>query len=136
MSVVELLAVFADPVRLQELTLSQKMLASLITTLLGMGITFLSLVILQLAIMVMARFSKVPQEPAGANAVDETTIVPAGTLVPGETSEEVIVAITVSLAILLERSPNKLVIRNIRKIENPLPAWNKAGLAEHMHNHV
>ena len=135
MSTVELLALFADPSRLQELSLSQKMIASLVTTLLGMGITFLALIVLQLAIIIMGRLASITACPRGKGegGIEKAECQVAGNE-PGEICEEVVAAITVSLAVLLERPPNALVIRNIRKVEKSAVAWNKAGLAEQMHD--
>lgn len=135
MSIVDLLALFSDPARLHELTLSQKMVASLVTTLLGMGITFLALVVLHLSIIVMAKLSSAASGAAGT----KTTVESAEGLAAvdsDEHEEEVVAAITVSLALLLERSPNSLIIRNIKKIGNQSQAWNRAGLVEQMHNNV
>ena len=50
MIVTELLAIFADPNAIHSLSSSDKLLAGLITTILGMGITFSALIILQFII--------------------------------------------------------------------------------------
>ena len=129
MSIVELLALFADPVALKELTMSQKMVASLVTTLLGMGITFLALIVLQVVTTLMARF--VP----GGRAVKKEEIDDAGTTAaePGEElSQEMVAAISLSLAVMLQRSPDTLIIKNVRKVGETAPAWSRAGMVEQM----
>lgn len=127
MSIVDLLALFSDPASLKELTVSQKMVASLVTTLLGMGITFLALIALQVVITLMARF--VPegrivkkQEPEERKESDEKT--------EEEFNQEVVAAISTSLAVLLQCSPKGLVIKNIRKVEDTASVWSKAGMIE------
>ena len=57
MDTIELLAKFADPKVMKTLSLSSRLFAGLITTLLGMGITFVSLVILQIVIQLTARLA-------------------------------------------------------------------------------
>ena len=127
MSIVDLLALFSDPASLKELTVSQKMVASLATALLGMGITFLALIALQVVITLMARF--VPegrivkkQEPEEKKESDEKT--------EEEFSQEVVAAISASLAVLLQCSQKGLVIKNIRKVEDTASMWSKAGMIE------
>ena len=46
MEIVDLLATFSDPSTIKSLTASQRLMAGLVTTLLGMGITFVALVVL------------------------------------------------------------------------------------------
>ena len=130
MSIVDLLALFADPASLKELTVSQKMVASLATTLLGMGITFLALISLQIVITLMARF--VPKGATVKEKVSEGADVKeiSGNKAEDECSQEVVAAISVSLAVLLQRSPRDLVIKNIRKVEETAPVWSKVGLVE------
>ena len=127
MSIVDLLALFSDPASLKELTVSQKMVASLVTTLLGMGITFLALVALQIVITLMARL--IPEGHAGKNPVTEEKEASAGKA-EDEDSQEVVAAISASLAVLLQCSPKGLVIRNIRKVEETSSVWSKVGIIE------
>jgi sodium pump decarboxylase gamma subunit len=127
MSIVDLLALFSDPASLKELTLSQKMVASLATTLLGMGITFLALVALQVVITLMARF--VSEDSAVTHQVPAEE-EPEGEREKEEFNEEVVAAITTSLAVLLQCSSKGLVIKSIRKVEDTAPIWSKAGIIE------
>lgn len=133
MSIVDLLALFSDPESLKALTMSQKMLASLVTTILGMGITFVALVVLQLVITVMAKFSSgKPKTHTGKAIIKE----PLPDNSNDALSQEEVAAITVSLALLLECSPGNLVIHHIRKVEDSVPVWGRAGLTEQLHNNI
>lgn len=134
MDTMELMAKFADPETLKALTITQKMMAGLITTMLGMGITFLALIILQFVIALMARLSGVkapavqefgpqPQQTVAAEAVEKR-----------HSDEQLVAAITVALAVQLGTAAGNIVIRNIRKVEDHSPAWNKVGLTELMNN--
>lgn len=137
MDTMELMAKFADPETLKTLSITQKLAAGLITTVLGMGITFLALVILQLVIDLMARFPGI-KAPATAEAAPRPQ-PPAGSAAAAvkkqrRLDEQLVAAITVALAVQLGTAAGNIVIRNIRKVDDHSPAWNKAGLAELMHN--
>lgn len=134
MDTVELLAKFADPEVMKSLSLNQRLTAGLITTVLGMGITFLSLIILQFVISLMAKFSsgkgKEVQEP-GAPGVDVDKPSANQEIMH---DEEVVAAISTALALQLKTSVSKIVIKNIERVEESSTAWHKAGITEHMKN--
>jgi sodium pump decarboxylase gamma subunit len=133
MDTVELLSKFADPEVMKTLPIMERMIAGLITTALGMGITFISLIVLQFAIGLMARFTSVKVEKAEK---EETSTVIEGVTatVDKDKNEEIVAAITTALAIQLKTSVSNIVIRNIEKAEESSTAWHKAGIAEHMNN--
>ncbi len=131
MDTMELLAKFADPETLKTLTTMQRLMAGLITTMLGMGITFLALIILQFIIGLMAKLT------GEEKTAPITTPAPA----PAENladqrrkDEQLVAAITVALAMQLKTAASNIVIRNIQKIEDHSPVWNKVGIAEQMNN--
>lgn len=134
MDTVELLTKFADPEAMKALTTTQRVVAGLITTALGMGITFISLIILQVIMVIMAKLT-------AGKAAKKEQITPL-TTAEGKTAvadnllqdEEIIAAITTALALQLKTSVSDIVIRNIEKVEASSTAWHKAGLAEHMNN--
>ncbi len=136
MDTVELLAKFADPEVIQTLSIMDRLMAGLITTLLGMGITFIALVVLQFVIGLMAKISK--EKPAASQAVETLepeAIKPAETYaMQQEKDEELVAAITTAIAMQLGTSVSNIVIRNIEKIEESTSTWQKAGIAEHMNN--
>lgn len=133
METIELLAKFADPEVMKTLSLTERLMAGLITTLLGMGITFLSLVILQFVIMLMARLTSVK----GTKMVVESPVKTVARGTPQAASagdEEIVAALSVALALQLNTSVSNIVIRNIEKVETSSSAWHRAGIAEQMHN--
>ena len=136
MDTVELLSKFADPEVMKNLPIMERMIAGLITTVLGMGITFISLIVLQFAIGLMARFTSV--KGAKAEKVGTPAVVKGATATvhkeKGEKDEEIVAAITTALAIQLNTSVSNIVIRNIEKVDESSTAWHKAGIAEHMNN--
>ncbi|MEE4240735.1 MAG: OadG family protein [Desulfopila sp.] len=133
METIELLAKFADPEVMKTLSVMERLMAGLITTVLGMGITFLSLIILQLVITLTARLTsgkntKKVEEAAAAVSIPEIERNAA------ENDEELVAALSVALALQLNTSVSNIVIRNIEKIETSSSAWHRAGIAEQMHN--
>lgn len=139
MDIMTLMAQFADPENLKNLSLTQKVTASLITTLLGMGITFISLIILQCAIGLLARFSGVGAPVATEQEqITPETSATAATDVEDQRrkDEELVAAITVALSLQLDTAAGNIRIRNIRRIEDHSPAWNRVGLAELMNNNA
>lgn len=137
MDIITLMGHFADPQTLAELTLAQKMTASLVTTLLGMGITFVSLIILQFVIGMLARFAAEKPAAVSQPAAPTPAGMESGPIADTQTSDhELVAAITVALAMQLGTSTGNIVIRNIRKIDDHTPVWSRTGLAELMDNHV
>lgn len=134
MDTVELLTKFADPEAMKALTTAQRVVAGLITTVLGMGITFISLIVLQVIIGIMAKFTseKAVQKQEVKPRLTGRGKVPAADNLTQD--EEVVAAITTALALQLKTSVSNIIIRNIEKVEASSSAWHKAGLAEHMNN--
>lgn len=135
MDTVELLSKFADPEVMKTLPMMERMIAGLITTVLGMGITFVSLIVLQFSMVLMARLTSAKVgsvEKELAPAVTEGTTAAVGTV----KDEEIVAAISTALAMQLKTSVSNIVIRNIEKVEESSTAWHKAGIAEHMNNSV
>ena len=135
MEIIDLLAAFAEPETIHTLSVSQKLYASLITTILGMGITFVSLIVLQI---ITTLFDKIaPTKKA------DTPQTPAVVAAEGasqknteQEQEEVVAAITTSLAVMLETSTTNIVVKNIRRIEDTSPTWSRAGINEQVQNTV
>ncbi len=130
MDIVGLLAAFADPARMQQLTLNDKLLAGLVTTVLGMGVTFVALIILQVVIVLLGRLPRAAPAVSSASAQDAPPAVQG--MSANGISKETVAAITTALAVLLKTSPEKLVVKEIRRLEDTTPAWGKAGIAEQL----
>lgn len=134
MDTVELLAKFADPEMIKSLSMMDRLMAGLITTILGMGITFVALVVLQFVIGLMAKLStEKPVADPVIETQDDITAEPTNTAASGK-DEELVAAITTAIALQLGTSVSKIVVRNIEKIEESSSTWQKAGIAEHMNN--
>jgi glutaconyl-CoA/methylmalonyl-CoA decarboxylase subunit delta len=136
MDSVELLVKFADPDVMKTLSISERFIAGLITTVLGMGITFFSLVVLQFVMILMAKLSgnKVEEVPAAVMQSEE--IKNSEKEVEPMKDEELVAALSVALAMKLKTSVGNIVIRNIERVEDTTPVWSKAGLLEQLNDRV
>jgi len=133
MDTIELLQKFADPEVMKALSLSDRLFAGLITTLLGMGITFVSLVVLQIVIQLTAKLAAPkPKKKVSADVVEVS--LESSAKKQELHDEEIVAAIATALAVQLKTSVSNIVIRNIEKVGEPSSSWHKAGLAEHMNN--
>lgn len=136
MTTTELLATFANSELIQTLSMGDKFTASIITTILGMGITFSALVILLFIITWMNKIlnktvsTEKVNTPAAAPVEVETTAVTA------RDDNEIIAAITTAIAMTLKTSASNIVIKNIEKVEEQAPQWNRAGIIEQMNSRL
>ena len=135
MGISELLTQLADPEAIHTLSFAQKMTASLLVTMLGMGITFIALIVLQIIISLLARFAaQTTQLPAHtATAVAPTSMQKPAAAV---NDDELVAVITAAIAMYPQQPPRTLVIRNIRKIEMNMPAWNRTGVLDQMNSRI
>ncbi|MEE4252729.1 MAG: OadG family protein [Desulfuromusa sp.] len=138
MTVTELLALFANPDVMQTLSTPDKLLAGLITTILGMGITFTALIILQFIISWMDKLlnnSKAPQPKVPVTAPAESPLTKAKTE-PQQDDNELVAVIASVIAMKMKTSVENIVIKNIEKIDDQSPAWNRAGIIEQMNSRL
>ncbi len=134
MDTIELLAKFADPEVMKTLSLGDRLFAGLITTILGMGITFISLVILQIVIGLTAKFAAPKPVAKEAPLPEESQAVPEVEAANEMNDEELVAAITTALALQLKTSVSNIVIRNIERVDESTSAWQRAGITEQIHN--
>ena len=129
----DLLTLFSDPSKVGDLTAAQKMTAALITTVLGMGITFVVLIALQFVLSFFEKLSgeeKKPAptaKPAPAPAARKADEAPAS-----KTDDEVVPVIAASLAVMLQTPASNIVIRDIRRVQDRTSPWSRAGVIEQM----
>lgn len=143
---------FSDPQLFEQLDNVEKMNGALITTLMGMGITFIILILLWGIIALMAKVinatEKKPQLAAAmagtgagittANTQAENTVsfAAAGTSAMGSTSTSIdpqenaeLVAVIMAAIAASEGSEfvNNLVVRRINRTAGNPPAWGRQG---------
>ncbi len=136
MDSVELLMKFSDPELMKSLSGTERLMAGLITTVLGMGITFLSLVILQFVTAFMEKLSvKKVEEPPAAPVADagQKEQEMADNL---RQDEELVAVLSAAIAMKMKTSVGNIVIKNIERVEDKSPMWSKAGILEQLNNSV
>ena len=131
MGVSELLLQLADPQAIISLSFLEKMSGGLLVAFLGMGITFLALILLQSVIILLAKGLGAPlKTPAIARTVP--VVEPEAAQFSSNSEDELIAVISAAVAMKMQRSTGDIVIRTIRKLEEPAPLWNRAGILEQM----
>ena len=107
------------------------------TTVIGLGIVFGVLVILMIVLMLFkVIFYRQPkaqtQKTVSENAVAAKMAVE--TKEDDTDEEELIAVMTAAIAASLNTSTYNLKIKSYRRVDNNVPAWNKAGLNEAINN--
>lgn len=125
MDLSKLMQLFSSPETVESLQLSDKIYASLITTLLGMGITFSALIILLFVISFMRKLAVKP-EPAAA------ITPPAAIQKEEENEDELVAAITAAVVATMRCGRRNIMIRNIKRVNDFQPQWNRTGI----HNQI
>ena len=132
-----LLTVFSDPATIESLTITQRLWAALITTVLGMGITFVVLIVLQFTLGLFEKFSgeekkaEPASKPAPAPAAKKADEAPAS-----RGDDELVPVIAASIAMMLETSTSNIRIKDIRRVADTSPTWSRAGIAEQMQTRI
>ena len=140
MTVTELLSQFSNPDTIQTLSASDKMTAGLVTTILGMGITVTALVVLLFIISWMNKLltpnTIKESQPTSPQTETATTSENAAQVHAVTDDQEIVAAITTALAMSLKTTASNIVIRNIERVEDTSPAWNRAGIVEQMNSRL
>ena len=128
----DILTLLANPETMKALTFSQKMQGGLLVTLLGMGITFLSLIVLQFVIVLLAKLTvKTPKKQKKLEKTVTVKAEPPPANVKKD-NDELIAVISAAVAMQMQKSTGEIRIRAIRKVEDLSPPWNRAGILEQM----
>ena len=137
MTTTELLATFANGELIESLSIGDKFSASLITTVLGMGITFSALIIL---LIIMTWMNKILNTSSTTQPVTQPAqkaqATPTLPVEPQVDDNEIVAAITTAIAMTLQTSASNIVIKNITKVDDQAPQWNRAGIIEQMNNRL
>ena len=134
---------FADPTILETMTIGEKLLDSAIVMLLGMGITFLVLIVLMGSISLLklafqdrkmkaASVDSRPTQPAAVpakNTDDELLAVISAAIAA---SQEDIIALIAAAIAAMETPGTTLRIQSIRRVTPPMPAYAHSGLLRNM----
>jgi sodium pump decarboxylase gamma subunit len=139
MTVTELLTRFANPDVMQTLTISDKLMAGLVTTILGMGITFIALILLQFMISWMDKILNNEKQTQTNSAATNGAAIKQQKNTPKShyhDDKELVAVIATAIAMKMKTSVDNIVIRNIEKLDDRSPAWNRAGIIEQMNSRL
>lgn len=129
---------FANPDTMQGLSMGEKLAGAGITTLMGMGITFLVLVLLWACIAIMTKFTyrpnketKAPQPAAAAQGAPAASAA-AGAPAQPSADADLIAVITAVIAAYEggKGGSGNLVVRKISRVSGEATAWSNAGRAD------
>lgn len=134
----DLLSKLKDPNLIHTLSVGEKFQGALMVTILGMGITFSSLILIRyltslLSYVVMKIESK--NKPA-VELVSKTEAAVVEEVVEETDDEELIAVISAAIAASLNTSIHNIVVRNIVRTEDATPAWGQAGRMQQLNNTI
>lgn len=124
---------FADPALIDTLTSGEKATGALITTFMGMGITFVVLILLWGTIGLMNKAIAATAANAAClpiNGMHPNTTLPAvQDTEAAQANEQLVAAITAALAAYegARGGNGKLVVRKITRVKGQTSAWANAG---------
>lgn len=123
---------FANPDTIHSLSMSEKLAGAGITTLMGMGITFVVLILLWGCIAIMTKFTYRPNKGEKVPQTTDTAAAPsaAETVTEAAADEALIAVISAAIAAYEGGSANNLVVRKICRISGETTAWADAGRAD------
>ena len=117
------------------MSLGDKVIATLYVILLGMGITFVALILIWALTALMSRIIKAVEggtKPAVTEAPKPKA--PVAVAVKEEEDEALIAVITAAIAASLNTSMHNIVVTNITRINDETPVWGRAGRSDVMNS--
>lgn len=140
------------PETFSKMFLQEKLVGALGVAFLGMAVVFLALLLIMLSSKTMSAFLAVKKPSSVASAAPSTAAASVAATAATATAatasasatpaadpalsstetDELIAVITAAIAGFGER--DDIVIQRIRKINDPTPAWGRAGISEVMNN--
>lgn len=105
----------------------------LLITALGMGVTFAALIALSFMLdLLRILFYKDPSKNKVVEVKEEPAAPQESEVVEEKEDEELIAVISAAIAASLNTSTHNIIVRNITRVQDNAPAWNKAGRLEQM----
>ena len=127
---------FADPDLIVAMTFGEKMTGSLVTMVMGIGTTFVVLVLLLCIISLTSKIFVLSEKKGAISRAATPAVAPAAA--PAAQAEAVdihgeklVAAIAAAVAAFEgSSSTGGFVVRRIRRVQGPVNAWDAAGRAE------
>lgn len=126
-----LMELFADPSKFDTLSLGEKVIGSLVTGLLGMGTTFVVLILIWGFIALTGKVVHKENTTSQSELMKVPVVTPTLAPIPANTDTALIAVIMAAIyAAEGTAVANNLVVRKIRRIPGPDPVWSNAGRQE------
>lgn len=126
---------FSDPNLIGNLTFGEKMTASLITMIMGLGITFTILILIWIFIAIMGKCMEFANRPKtkAAEPAPATAAAPEAAEVAEESSDESLVAvIAAAIAAYEGANASNLVVKKITRLSGEQTPWGSFGLEDRL----
>lgn len=128
---------FANPTYFEGLSMGERLTGATVTMCMGLGITFIVLIILWACIAIMAKITNrstktsdsaaaPAQAPAAAPAETKAPAAEAAEMADGE----LVAVIAAAVAAMENTVVSNLVVKKITRVSGPTNAWASAGLSE------
>lgn len=118
---------FANPELLDGLSFGDKLSGSIMVTILGMGITFLALIILMGATMLLSKLAY-REAPAVVKVPAKKAVKKEVPIATEDDDEELIAVLSAAIAASTGKAVNSIVVRGYREVTNGIPAWSGSSL--------
>ncbi|MDO4834430.1 MAG: OadG family protein [Bacillota bacterium] len=127
-----LMEIFSNPETIHTLSFGAKMQASLITMIMGLGITFAVLILIWIFIAIMGKImEKADKKPVAPAAAAPAPV--AETPAPEAASDDSLVAvIAAAVAAYTGANANNLVVKKIQRIAGDNTPWGVSGLEDRL----
>ena len=129
-----LMEIFSNPDVMHTLTFGQKMLASTITMIMGLGITFTVLILIWIFISLMGKALGTNKKAAPAAAAAAPAAAPAETKAPVEeaSDDSLVAVIAAAIAAYQGANANNLVVKKITRLSGDNTPWGVSGLEDRL----
>lgn len=129
----DLLSKLKDPNLIHTLSIGEKFQGALMVTLLGMGITFASLILIRYLTSLLSYIvMKIENKNKPVLEVVSTTNSAVVEEVEEDDDEELIAVISAAIAASLNTSIHNIVVKNIVRTQDTTPSWGQAGRMEQL----
>lgn len=129
-----LMEIFSNPDTMHSLSFGEKMTASAITMLMGLGITFTVLILIWIFIAIMGKVLGATSKPKKEAAPAAEAAAPAAAPAPVEedSNEQLVAVIAAAIAAYQGANANNLVVRKITRLSGDQTPWGVMGLEDRL----
>jgi len=128
-----LMELFADPSTFGDLSVGEKVIASLVTALMGMGTTFLVLILIWGFIAFTGRIVRKEEKVFHHEEAPAPAVAPTPVQAPAPANADAALIAVIMAAIAAAEGTavaNNLIVRKIRRIPGPDSVWSNTGRHE------